>query len=626
MTTRTEYRAASVGNIRADDADPDLFVFPLSSEEPYGRYMGDEILVHSDDAVDLSWLNSGNAPLLDNHNRYDGLSAQIGVVVKAWLENARIYAAVKFSGRQEVAGIISDIKSGIIRNVSVGYQVDEYVVSEDKKSYRVTKWKPVEASFVTIPADQTVGVGRKGETQLKQEGQTMPPEVENLEDRGAAPAPAPAPTPVLPTVPVQTPEARGGEIVAAMSEINALATAHNQRQLADEYIAECMRSGRVPSYAVFQGKLRAVVPAETPLVDRSIGLNQAERQRFSVVRLARAMADGATRQDLELAAFEIEACGAASQRAERAIGQYMLPVDVMNSWGDYIDSEGNRSSMLGYNSRAAMGTAGNPNVQDTDHLADRFIDNLRAASAVLSMGVTTLTGLNGNIEIPGGDTNATAAWLAAEDADAAETVPTFRKVTMSIKDVAAYTDLTRRMIMQSTIDVEAYVRRQIDRAMAEAIDLAGLQGSGLTGIPRGLKNTAGIGSVAFVGANPTWGEIVDLESDVAAANALLGRTGYLSNTNMNGYFKQTSKVSGQNGFIVEGNGGTLNGHTYRQSNLVTAGDLFFGNWADMLMGLWGGMALDRDTAAKFLAGGVRLRAIQSVDFAVARVGSFSLGN
>jgi len=625
MTTQTTYRAGSVGELRVEGDD--LFVFPLSSEEPYGRYMGDEILVHTADACDLSWLNSGNAPLLDNHNRYDGLSAQIGVVMRAWLENARVYVAVKFSGRQEVAGIISDIKLGIIRNVSVGYQVDEYIVSEDKKSYRVTKWKPVEASFVTIPADQTVGVGRKGEPKLEKEGQTMPPEVQETEDRGAAPAPAPAPapTPTLPTVVVNH-EARNAETASAMVEINALATAHNQRQLADEYVATCVRAGRVPSYAEFQGKLRAVVPAETPLVDRSIGLNRGERQRFSVVRLARAMAEGATRQDLELAAFEIEACGAASQRAERSIGQYMLPVDVMDSWGDYIDSEGNRSSALPLHIRAPLSTTGNPNVQDTEHLADRFIDNLRAASAVLSMGVTTLTGLEGNIEIPGGDANAAATWLAAEDANAVETVPTFRKVSMSIKDVAAYTDLTRRMIQQSTIDVEAYVRRQIDRAMAEAIDLAGLQGSGLTGIPRGLKNTVGIGSVAFVGANPTWGEIVDLESDVAAANALLGRTGYLSNTNMNGYFKQTSKVSGQNGFIVEGNGGTLNGHTYRQSNLVTAGDLFFGNWADMLMGLWGGMALDRDVAAKFLSGGVRLRAIQSVDFAVARVGSFSLGN
>lgn len=614
------FRPMVVSEIRADEAADDVFIVPVSSEEPVSRIEGAEVLVHTPESVDLSWLNSGNAPLLDNHNRYDGLRAQIGVVVRAWLENARVYAAVRFSKRDDLAGIVNDIKAGIIRNVSIGYEVHQTERSGDGSGYRVTRWKPTEASFVTIPADKNVGVGRNSDQTT--EGVIMPPEIQEQEEtRAAAPA-----ANIVQGQNVMTDQRRAEETAAAMSEIFALASAHNQRSLADQFITESVRAGNIPSYAAFQGKLRAVVPADVPLVNRDIGLTATERQRFSLVRLAGHMADGSTEGDRRNAAFELEACEAAARNSERSTDGYVLPTDLMNTWGDFIDSQGNRSSMVGHNSRAAIGAGTTPNVQAVDHMADRFIDNLRAASAVLSMGVTTLTGLTGNIEIPGGDVNATAQWLASEDANAAETVPTFRKVTMTIKDVAAYTDVTRRMIQQSTIDIEAYVRNQLVRAMAEAIDVAGLQGSGATGIPRGLKNTAGIGSVLFAAANPTWAEVVGLESAVAAANALIGRTGYLSNTNMRGYFKTTTKTASQGGFIIDSNGSDLNGHTYRQSNLVTAGDLFFGNWADMMMGMWGSLALDRDTAAKFLSGGVRLRAIQSVDFGVARVGSFALGN
>lgn len=591
-------RSAPTEQVRKGEGDNTL-IFPLSSEMPYRRHNGEEILVHTPEAVDLSFLNSGTAPLLDSHDRYTGLKAQIGVIVRAWLEKKRLYVEVKFSRREDAQEVYQDVLDGIVRNVSVGYDVLKVEEDETTDSYRVLKWKPMEASFVPIPADASVGVGRSATVT---EGRTMPE-------------------------PIQLPSAEGAraamqaEVASAISEINALAATHNQRELADTFVDAAIRSGAVPSLAAFRGQLRAALPAETPLVNRDIGLNQQERQSFRLIRLARAMSDGATSADVNAASFEREACEAAARNFEGSTRGYRLPTDIMDSWGAPV-IDGQRGS----NVRAAMGAAGNPNVQSTDHLAARFIDNLRNASSVLQMGVTVLGGLDGNIEIPGGDTNASAAWLAAEDANAAETVPTFRKITMSIKDVAAYTDLTRRMLQQSTIDVEMYVRDQLVRAMVEAIDLAGLQGSGAAGVPRGLKNTVGIGSVLFVGANPTWGEVVDLETDVAVANALLGNTGYLGNQTMRGYFKQTLKSAGVAGYMMEGNADGLNGYRYVASNAVTVGDLYFGNWSDMMMGLWGSLELDRDTAAKFLSGGIRLRAIQSVDFAVARVGSFSLGN
>ena len=99
------------------------YTFPLSSETPYRRYDGDEILVHTPAAVDLAFLKSGNAPLLDSHNRYDGLEKQLGVITDAWLEERRLYVSVKFSNRESAQEIKRDVDEGIIRNVSVGYDV-----------------------------------------------------------------------------------------------------------------------------------------------------------------------------------------------------------------------------------------------------------------------------------------------------------------------------------------------------------------------------------------------------------------------------------------------------------------------------------------------------------------------
>ena len=145
MTIKT--RSGHFGQVRA--SDDGTYTFPLSSETPYRRYEGNEVLVHTDDAVNLDFLNSGNAPLLDAHNRYE-LSSQIGVISRAWLENQRVYVDVKFSNRPDAQAFKQDVDDGIIRNVSVGYDVHKIERDEDSDEYRVIKWTPKEASFAPI--------------------------------------------------------------------------------------------------------------------------------------------------------------------------------------------------------------------------------------------------------------------------------------------------------------------------------------------------------------------------------------------------------------------------------------------------------------------------------------------
>jgi len=120
-----------------------------------GRAYYEELSLEAD-AVDLTRLNSG-APLLDTHANRE-LSKVIGVVERAWLDGNEGRALVRFSARDDVAAILADVKDGILRNVSVGYSVETYLIEEgDVPVYRATAWTPMELSLVPIGADAGAG-------------------------------------------------------------------------------------------------------------------------------------------------------------------------------------------------------------------------------------------------------------------------------------------------------------------------------------------------------------------------------------------------------------------------------------------------------------------------------------
>lgn len=126
----------------------------------------DEELSMDPSAVDMTRLASGNAAVLDGHNRWS-LAAQIGVVERAWLENGEGRAILRLSERSELAGIVGDIRAGIIRNISVGYTVQRYEVEEapgEVPVYRAVEWQPNELSFVTVPADATANTRSEPDT------------------------------------------------------------------------------------------------------------------------------------------------------------------------------------------------------------------------------------------------------------------------------------------------------------------------------------------------------------------------------------------------------------------------------------------------------------------------------
>ena len=132
--------------------------FPFSSEKPVNRgHLGDEILDHESRSVDLTRLLDA-APLLFNHDR----DKPIGVVEDAYLKNKRGYVKVRFSNNPFPSEVFNDVKSGILRGVSVGYSVNK-TQEESDTAYRVVGWQPMEVSITPLAADPSVGVGRSKE-------------------------------------------------------------------------------------------------------------------------------------------------------------------------------------------------------------------------------------------------------------------------------------------------------------------------------------------------------------------------------------------------------------------------------------------------------------------------------
>jgi HK97 family phage major capsid protein len=278
-------------------------------------------------------------------------------------------------------------------------------------------------------------------------------------------------------------------------------------------------------------------------------------------------------------------------------------------------------------------TAGG-NLVATELLASSFIDILVNQMKVMGMGATMLTDLQGNIAIPRATAGSVGYWVA-ENIPSTESQQAFDQVALTPKTAGAFVDYSRRLLLQSSIAVEAFVRMDIARSIALMIDLAAIMGTGASNQPRGLLNTAGIGSVAggVNGAAPTWDNMVDLESAVANANADTGSMGYLTNTRVRGRLKRTQKFTGTNGQEIWQNG-AINGYRAEVSNQVpsnlTKGTsngvcsaILFGNWRDLIIGMWGGLDIMLDPYTGATAGTKRVIALQDVDVNVRYPVSFA---
>ena len=154
--------------IRAVNVDERRITVSFSSEQAVPRYWGQEILQHDEGSVNLERLNNIGVALF-NHDR----SYVIGKVENAKLaaDEKRTYADIVFDSDPEAELIFQKVQSGSLKGVSVGYSVDvweEIMPGKTSSNGRfagpcdvATRWTPMEISIVSVPADDSVGVGRE---------------------------------------------------------------------------------------------------------------------------------------------------------------------------------------------------------------------------------------------------------------------------------------------------------------------------------------------------------------------------------------------------------------------------------------------------------------------------------
>jgi HK97 family phage major capsid protein/HK97 family phage prohead protease len=589
--------------------------FPFSSELPVERYFGNEVLEHSREAANLKRLNDG-APFLWNHNP----DQVLGVVERAYIDEKkkRGYAKVRFSEEEFADSKFRDVKNKILRNISFGYVINKAEEVED--SIVARDWEAFEVSLVSIPADNSIGISRSINNKIEANDMQNNNKKDNIMEEAHVSASSDALPTKLNLKNMTTNEkeidlVRSEDAVnkalksdrARFDQIRKTGKKYEMNDLADEYIRDGRSVQEFNQAVMDQWNPEKITPKPQ---DAEIGLSETEARSFSFIRALNYLANPGDRAAREAAAFEIEASNAAAKKAGRVSRGITVPYDVM------------RKQVVQRDLKTSPATQGG-NLVQTDLDSANFIDLLRNSSVLDQAGATTLTGLQGNIAIPRQSGAATAYWVA-EGGAPTESQQAIQQVSMVPRTCGAFTDISRKLLIQSSISVEQMVRNDIAKVIALEIDRAALYGTGSSNEPLGLHNTSGIGTESITANNPTFAQVVNMESDVAAANALMGNLAYITGATIRGAMKVKAKDSGSGLFLWDGNN-TVNGYNAYMSNQIESGDLWFGNWSDCIIGYWSSLDLLVDPYTHSTSGTIRITALQDVDVAFRHAASFSLG-
>lgn len=622
-------RSATI--IRAENEDDENRTVELSfsSEEPYKRWFGNEILGHEKGEINLDFIESGQAPLLVDHKR--SVDDQIGIIESVSIDSGKGRATVRFGKSERANGILERVRDGELTNVSVGYEINDMKLikeEDDVLTYRVTDWKPYEISIVSIPADGTVGVGRSDEVEnltieIKGTRKMDPKETgQNEQTRSNENAPA---------------QVNKEDVVKAerarMSEITAIGRQFDQSDMAEKAIADGLSVDQFRKDIMEEmgsSKREAISSAN------DIGLSKKDAQSFSFLKAIRALANPTNTALREAAKFELECSQAEGDRLGRAAEGFFVPNDVLRSEQSLEMRHAMAEHVRALN--VGTGSAGGVMVANDLH-SGSFIELLRNQMMVRNLGAKLMTDMEGNFEIPRQVGGSTISW-GGEGADANNSQPSMDQLAFSPNTASAYTEYTRRFMLQSSMDAEAFVRADLSLAMALGLDLAAIHGSGSGDEPTGVVNTTGIGAVigGTNGAAMTWEDVVALETAVSSNNADIGALAYLTNANVRGSLKTTEKFAGSGkeiwGTDLSDRGyGLVNGYRAGVSNQVASNGTkgtgtnlsttVFGNWADLIIAIWGGTDILVNPYALDLSGGTRVTIHQDADINVRHPESFA---
>ena len=583
--------------------------FPVVSDNSVEIWRGyHEILSHKKGALRMGERQK-SLPLLFNHD-WDRL---LGVVDAIEQDEHRTYVTVRFAKTEEGDKALELVRDHVLVNVSCGYRIYTYENSGENER-TVTDWEILEVSLVSVPADPSVGVYRSAmNNHIEQKEQEMPEEKKDDVQK-----------------PVQVVDEQQVRM-AERNRINEIEAMCRNFHMDDNFRNQLISDGRTidQARALILDQLKN--RQESPAADSSrgmkadIGLTETEKRRYSLIRAINAAISG----NWQKAGFEREVSEALAKRMDKQTSGFYMPTDlpVVQGQRDY-----------------KVGDAANGgDLVATDLLSSSFIEMLRNKSMVLQLGATLLPGLRGNVEIPR-QTGASTTYWVSEDGQLTKSNATFDQVSLTPKTVGARSYITRNLLLQSSIDIENFVRMDLLTSLGLAVDLAALSGTGSNGQPKGIANLTNIHKITggTNGAAITFDHLIDMETAVANANADVRSMAYLANASTVGALKKLKDSNGNYiwkpiaGGFKSSIPGEVNGYPMARSNQCRANltkgtasgkcsELFFGNWSDIVIGEWGVLEIlanpYSDTA--FSRGGVEIRAMETMDIAVRHEESFS---
>jgi len=665
-----QYRAVTV-DPKGYDPDARTLTFVLSTENPVSRWYGKEILDHSPSSIDTERLDD-SMPMLFNHDT----NRHLGTFDSYQIKNRQLEVTGRFGDNPTALEKEGDVKSNILKKSSVGYIVREMVLdSEDETgpTYRITKWMPVEGSLCTVPADNSSGVKRgqqkfavrifnaDGSQVVRAEsdctcdcaeckdgdcdncscagcecagcdcdqerslGTTNPAIAEQGERNMASTAvPTSAATPAVSV---------GQDSILAersrVNEINALASKYSNqvtREKAQEFIGSGTSADAVRKF-ILDAQIEDAKTNEVRNLNIA-GLSENQKENYSLLRAFNTAAKGENCFELEVSEEIGRKLGRTSEKG------FFVPMDVKMRISDNERGLG-RASMYGMSQRTGLDSSSGStgaNVIFTEYVS--LIELLRNKMMLRKLGATVLSGLQDTIAFPKQASAGTAYWVADNPgADVADSNLTLAQITMSPKLLQSSTSYSRKLLLQSSVDVEALVRNDLMAITALAIDLAGINGSGSNNQPLGILNQTGIGSVVTAGATLTKSPFVDLETAVATANADIGAAAYLTDPAIRGKLKKTPELNNTIALPIWYKG-EINDTRAEVTNQMptfaitggspyTAHATIYGIWDQLLIGEWGALEVIVDPYRLKKQGMVEVTTFDTCDVNVRHPQSFA---
>jgi HK97 family phage major capsid protein len=659
------HREASIELTRAaTDGEEAVYTMSISSEHPVSRWFGVEVLGHKKSEIDMSRLNDG-APLLLNHDS----RTQIGVIERAWVdtEEKKVRAEFRFSRSALGQEIEADVVGKIRRKVSVGYSIERMKLVETGDPdqgkadvYRAIGWTPHEASIVPVPADPTVGVGR-GETGERkfnveiEDGDTVQEEEEAMkkgvggasgdplaaldDDRGAGNGDEGGGEGVKPVV-----VAGDDRAAARVREIVALGRKFGASiEDVDGWVAGGLTPEQVRDTLL--EKFTTEGAAVRSAADVMRGVPKKERDRYSY----RKALIGA----VLLAAGRGSRFGGLEKEMHEEL-ENNLPKDVDRHGGIHIPIALDPATWERVALEQALGVRAYPldsatateGKEGVFTAKGEFIELLRNRLTVAGMGARILPGLVGPVKMPRQTAAGTFTWYTEEAAAISDSMLALDTVDLSPKTGMSSSGYTRQLLAQESIGIEMLVREDLAAIHAVGLDAAALVGTGASGQPKGVAYQTGVGTVDFGaggGANaaPSFAKLVDMQGTVGDANADLGSLGYIFTPLCAASAKKVLEFPTAPGGAAVWQGpfanGVVAGYRAMASNQAgkvwlngvptggTEHGLFFANWRELMIGMWGSMEVIVDPYSLKKRAIIEVTTYQNMDVAIRHGGSFVIG-